>query len=281
MDEALEAVRPGARLALGGQWFHNNPAAAARALVRRGVGNLRLVAPPPAGYAVDLLLGAGVVAEALVGHVSFEHMGLAPNLRRVAEDGLVKIVDGDEATILGGLMAQLEHLPAHPVTSVKGTDIQHSAVAQNRIGGVVAPVALQPDVCILHVQEADIYGNVRHLGAAFCDPLFAKASRHVIVTADRIVDNQEVRKDPRRTTLPGYLVDAVVEVPYGAHPGSSHGLYPHDEEAIRHYVASACDYRDWRSKYLEPFVLDPLDHEAYLAMVGGRGRLAQLMETVA
>jgi glutaconate CoA-transferase subunit A len=280
LNDALSVVQPGQLVALGGLWFHNNPCAAVRALARRGVEGLQIVAAPPSSYAVDLLIGAGCVTRATVGHVSFEHLGFAPNFRRAAQDGTVTIIDADEATILGGLMATVEHLESHPVTSVKGTDIARSPIAPRNRAGVVAPVAMSPDVCILHAQEADIYGNVRDLGTPFCDPLFAKASKHVIVTTDRIVDNSVVRQEPHRTTIPGYLVDAVVEAPFGAHPCSSHGVYAHDEQLISQYIKAGADAATWWRDYLEPYVKEPESLAHYVERVGGAERILQLAERV-
>jgi glutaconate CoA-transferase subunit A len=280
LNDALLAVQPGHLVALGGLWFHNNPCAAVRALARREVRELQIVAAPPSSYAVDLLIGAGCVTRATVGHVSFEHLGFAPNFRRAAQQGAVTIIDADEATILGGLMATVEHLDSHPVTSVKGTDIARSPIAPRNDAGVVAPLAMSPDVCILHAQEADIYGNVRDLGTPFCDPLFAKASKHVIVTVDRIVDNSVVRKEPHRTTIPGYLVDAVVEAPFGAHPCSSHGVYVHDEQLISEYIEAGADAATWLHDYFEPYVKDPESLADYLERVGGAYRILHLAETV-
>jgi glutaconate CoA-transferase subunit A len=280
LDDALAHVGPGQLVALGGLWFHNNPCAAVRALARRKVRDLRIVAAPPSSYVVDLLIGAGCVAQATVGHVSFEHLGFAPNFRRAAQQGSVRIVDADEATILGGLMATVEHLDSHPVTSVKGTDIGRSAAAPRNDAGVVAPVALRPDVCLLHAQEADIYGNVRNLGTSFCDPLFAKASKRVIVTVDRIIGNSEIRAQPNRTTIPGYLVDAVVEAPFGAHPCSSHGIHVHDELGIGAYIKAGASVDTWRRDYLGPYVDKPESLEEYVQLVGGANWILALSEVV-
>jgi len=280
LAEAMDVVCDGQLLVLGGLWFHNNPSALAREIVRRRIHNLRIIAAPPSGYAVDLLIGGGCVAEATIGHVSFEHMGLAPNFQRAAQTGAVKIIDADEATILGGFMATLEHLQDHPVTSVRGTDIMSSPIARRNSDGVVAPRAIVPDVCLLHAQEADIYGNVRNFGNSFADPLFAKAARHVIVSVDRIVENSEVRKEPHRTTIPGYLVDRIVCAPGGAHPGSSQGLYPHDETAVKAYIKAGRDTGSWEADYLEPLVHAPGTHEDYLAAIGGWEHLVALNEVV-
>lgn len=280
MADALDQVRSGDLVAIGGLWFHNNPSAAVRELARRNILDLRIVAAPPSSYAVDVMIGSGCVREATLGHVSFEHMGLAPNFRRAAETGSTRIIDADEATILGGIMATLEHLDEHRVPSVRGTDIMHSPIANRAGDGVVAPRAMRPDVCLLHAQEADVFGNVRALGTPFCDALFAKASRHVIVTVDRIVENDEIRREPHRTTIPAYLVDAVVEAPYGAHPASSHGRYTHDESAIRAYVAAGADFAIWKRDYWLPLIEEPVDLADYVERVGGAAYIDALGETV-
>ncbi|WP_199786478.1 CoA transferase subunit A [Streptomyces sp. HGB0020] len=285
LSEAVALVPSGAFVALGGLWFHNNPSAAVHELIRQGVEGLTIVAAPPSSYAVDLLIGAGAVRTAYLAHVSFDHLGMAPNFRRAGESGEVEIIDGDEALLLGGLMATLEALPKHPVHSLKGTDLlRRSPLAglSDAFGGadVAAPAAMAPDVCLLHAQEADVYGNVRYEGTPFCDPLLAKASHKVIVCVDRLVDNEEIRRDPHRTVIPGYLVDAVVETPYGAHPCASQGHYAHDEERLTAYMAAGRTAAGWRSDYLEPYVLRPRTPQEYLAVVGGAERIERLASVV-
>lgn len=242
MSDALGRVSAGARLGIGGLWFHNTPSAAIHHLVRdRQADRLVLVTAPPSSYGTDLLVAAGLVATAYTPHVSFEHLGLAPSLRHAAETGAIDLVESDEATLLGGMMATVEGLAAHPVPSLRGTDhLQASPLMQDRDPrGVVHAPALRVDVAILHVQEADEYGNARHLGAPFVDPLLAKVADQVVVTADRIISNDTVREAPRLTTIPSYLVDAVVEAPFGALPCSSHGLYPHDQDWLQDYLEAA------------------------------------------
>ncbi|MCW1100251.1 CoA transferase subunit A [Streptomyces sp. RS2] len=281
LSEAMALVPSEAFVALGGLWFQNNPSAAVHELIRQGTGDLTIVAAPPSSYAVDVLIGAGAVRTAYLAHVSFDHLGMAPNFRRAAETGSIEIIDGDEALILGGLMATLEALPHHPVHSVKSTDLlQRSRLPGPPGQDVAAPVAMRPDVCLLHAQEADMYGNVRYDGTPFCDPLLAKASRKVIVCVDRIVDNDEIRRDPHRTVIPGYLVDAVVETPYGAHPCASQGRYAHDEKLLTAYIAAGRSVAQWRDEYLEPYVLEPRTSDQYLAAVGGAARIERLASEV-
>jgi glutaconate CoA-transferase subunit A len=282
---ALTVVQDGCFLAIGGLWFHNKPMAAIRELVRRGVRDLILTAAPPSSFDADLLIGAGCVREAYLAHVSFEHMGLAPNFRRAVEQGHIDLHECDEATLLGGLMATAEGLPYHAISSLKATDhLRTSPLAQPytaRDGStIVAAPALRPDVAMLHAQEADEYGNVRSLGTAFCDAILAKTASHVVVTVDRIVSNEEIRAAPERTTIPAYLVDAVVEAPFGAHPCSSHGHYPHDERHIREYISAstaAGSYQAWLQRYVHRC----RSHDEYLAAIGGPALFERLQQETA
>lgn len=282
MPEALGAVSPGTFLAVGGLWFHNTPSAALREIIRSRVGQLTLITAPPSSLGSDLLIAAGAVARAYLAHVSFEHLGLAPNFRRATESGELDLVECDEATLLGGLMATLEGIPEHPIVSLKGTDhLGRSPLARpyETSGGeaVVVSPAIKPDVAIIHAQEADAYGNVRCFGTPFCDPLFAKAASHVIVTADRIVPNETVRSEPHRTTIPGYLVDAVVAAPFGAHPCSSHGMYAHDEDHLREYIAASSGGPP--TSYLGRYVFGTAGQTEYLQAVGGPAHIGTLGET--
>jgi len=84
---------------------------------------------------------------------------------------------------------------------------------------VVCVRSLQPDWAIVHVQEADIYGNARILGSKFQDILLSRAAKKTIITTEKIVDTEVMRKDPGLTAIPHFLVAAVVEAPGGAKPG--------------------------------------------------------------
>ncbi|MFC6989255.1 CoA-transferase [Haloplanus sp. GCM10025708] len=93
-----------------------------------------------------------------------------------------------------------------------------------------------PDVGVVHATEADEEGNVRYDGADLTESLVAKAADRVFVTAERIVDTETFAADPAATDVPGFLVDGVAEVPYGAHPCSSPGTYDYDADHLREYL---------------------------------------------
>lgn len=103
----------------------------------------------------------------------------------------------------------------------------------------VAIPAIQPSWTIIHVHEADEFGNVRIRGAKYDDVLKAKAAKNVLVTCERLVPAGEFARHPELVDLPGFLVDAVVEVPHGAWPNGCDGDYSYDEEFITAYLTAA------------------------------------------
>ena len=93
---------------------------------------------------------------------------------------------------------------------------------------VIVVPALNPDVAIVHVQRADNEGNAHIWGIIGEQKEAAFASRHVILTAEEIVDEAVIRSDPNRTLIPGFIVDAVCQVPFASHPSYTQGYYDRD-----------------------------------------------------
>lgn len=108
----------------------------------------------------------------------------------------------------------------------------------------VAVKALVPDWAIVHVQEADEFGNARIIGSQFQDHLLARAARKTIITAERIIDTEVFRANPEFNTIPHFLVAAVVEAPNGARPGICFGEYETvDAAGMKRYAGAVKDDR--------------------------------------
>src|SRR5207247_763084 len=78
--------------------------------------------------------------------------------------------------------------------------------------------ALFPDVALLHVHRADVFGNCQIDGYPHMDADIARAATTVLVTTEEIVGEEETRRRPERTVIPGFVVDALVLAPFGAFP---------------------------------------------------------------
>ena len=278
-DRAVAGIADGTSVGLGGWIFNSQPMALVRALIRQGAKNLDLV-PSASSIAPDLLIGAGRVRSTMCLFISFEHLGLAPQFRRAAEAGALKVYEMDGPGFAGGLRASICDLPFMPIpdlaTDLPKVNPNHYRPLPGALGErrllAVSPIC--PDVCFIHAQQADEYGNVQFLGAPFFDVMLARASRRLIVSVDRIVSPDIVRRANHLTKLPAAMVDAVVEAPFGAHPTASPSLYRMDEAHLRDYVKASAK-ADAYAAYLARFIGLPADNAAYLNELGG-ARLASL-----
>jgi glutaconate CoA-transferase subunit A len=277
LETALSVVKDGMTLGIGGWIFHGQPMALVRGLIRKGVRDLTLV-PAPGSIAPDMLIGAGCVKTTACVFISFEHLGLAPNFRRAAQSGTIKVLEMDGPGIAGGLRAGACDLPYGLIPDL-GTDLPRvnpdgyrRARVQEGDRPLLEVPAIKPDVVLLHGQQADEFGNVQYFGASYFDLLMAQAGKHVICLVDRIVPSSTVRQSARLTRIPAAFVDAVVVSPFGAHPGASSGLYEQDEAYLSSYVAASRDQTTFDAKIAG----DTRDGEAaYLDRIGAR-TLAQL-----
>lgn len=159
-------------------------------------------------------------------------------------------------------------VPYVPVIGLVGTDLlkrrDDMVLAPDPFGeGQVTVVAkaMRPDVAVFHADKADRYGNVS-CGYDVEAVILAEASKHVVVTAEEIVDRL-TESDAAGTFIPSIFVDAVAHAPHGAHPGGFTGRYAPDAEAMRRYVAAARDDASFAA-YLEEHVFGPGSHEEYV-----------------
>ena len=287
IDEALDQVQPGTTVAIGGFINSSHPMIAVRGLIRRGVKNLRLVGAASAGLEVDLLIAAGCVREVVTPYVSGEALApIGPAFRAAAQAGKIDVFELDEALYYCGLRAAAQRVPFNPWKAGVGTSFPEVNPAlrlmQDPVSGeqLIAVPAINIDVAFLHAAYADIYGNVQHVGHGYGDRAIYAAADRTFVQVEKIVSNEEIRKEPLKTSIPG--ATGVIRAPFGAHPYSSPGFYTEDVGHIGEYVKAATqwakddDFSPLRA-YIDRYVMEPEDHVAYLERIGMR-RLLSLDE---
>jgi acyl CoA:acetate/3-ketoacid CoA transferase alpha subunit len=241
-------------------------------IVRKGIRKLK-VSGHTAVHDLDVLIAGDCVEAVDVAYsFAYETRGLSKNSRRAVESGKVRCVEWTNAALSWRIKAAAMGLPFLPARNMMGSDtFRYSAarVIECPFTGqrLVALPALMPDVAIIHVHYADKYGNCVIKGASVKDDDLAKASKRVIVTAERIVPNSVFRDAPERTTIPYFCVDAVIEAPHGSHPGNMPNEYYFDEEHIRGYMKAGADESTLR-EYLDKWVYSVKDFEEYLDLVG-------------
>jgi glutaconate CoA-transferase subunit A len=241
------------------------------------------VVAPTAGLEVDLLVAAGCVRKVATSYVGAEAAApLGPAFRAAAEAGAIEIWDGDEAHFAVGLRAAGHGLPFLPWRGGVGTSLPQlnpelvefdDPVRGERL---LAIPALKLDVALIQSETADEYGNVQFGTTGYMDPLLAAAADRVLVQADRIVSNEEIRKRPERTYF--WRNTTVVRAPWGSHPYSSGSLATDGEHLAEYAKAAQGAGRGDRAaldEYLERYVHGPKSHEDYLEAIGVR-RLAEL-----
>ena len=133
--------------------------------------------------------------------------------------------------------------------------------------------ALFPDVALIHVQKADRLGNCQIDGYPHMDADIARAASTVLVTAEQIVSEDEIRLQGDRTLIPGFMVDALAHVPYGSYPHECYGAYDAEPEHFTSYVDGILARGSAAvAEYLERYVYAPAAHADYLALFGDERR---------
>jgi acyl CoA:acetate/3-ketoacid CoA transferase alpha subunit len=221
-----------------------------------------------------LLVAAGAVAKIDVGF-----MGLGDTLNKAVERGDVTVSEWTNGTLTLRHLAGAMGVPFLPTRALLGTDtLRYSGamvIADPFTGKPIALVpAVNPDVGLIHVHQADVYGNARCFGPGVQPLETAMASRKVIVSTDEIISHDDIRKDPGRTTIPYYLVDAVVYAPFGAYPGGLPGVYEMDFEHFGQYFGM--ERQGQLAEYLDRYVYSVASDEEMLESRVGLKRLSEL-----
>ncbi|MFQ5951608.1 MAG: CoA transferase subunit A, partial [Candidatus Geothermarchaeales archaeon] len=235
-------VSDGDKVFVGG--FGNlYPFALAHEVIRQGRKNLTLCKHSPELIG-DQLIGARCVKKLVFSWLGNPGVGSSHCLRRAVEKGKPQPVELEEythAATTGMLRAGAMGLPFLPTKAILGSDIPK----QNRkIKFMDCPYtgeklclipSLNPDVALIHAQRADTEGNVQVWGVTSDIQDGALASKKIIVSVEEVVESEVTRRDPNRTLIPGFMVDAVVHEPWGAHPSSAQGFYDRDNDYFIRY----------------------------------------------
>jgi glutaconate CoA-transferase subunit A len=112
-------------------------------------------------------------------------------------------------------------------------------------------------------------------GISIADLELARASKHLIITCERLVPNEEIRNHPSSTSIPYLLVDAVCEVPYGSYPGNMPYEYFSDEEHLRLWLETEKNPEKFR-KFLDRYIYGTKDFNEYLELCGGLKKISVL-----
>ncbi len=268
-----DLVADGASVALGLQLEQMIPFAAGHEIIRQKKRDLTLIGPI-SDILFDQLIGAGCVKEVIAAWVGNVMMGSAYNFRRAVEQDGMKVFNLTNFSVALALQAGAMGVPFLPTRTALGSDITKG---NHFFSPIFSPFAhkeplwavraLNPDVTIVHVQRSDRDGNAHCWGNFGVMLESVRAAKRVIVVAEEIVEPEVIASDPNRTVIPGFLVNAIVECPYGAHPSPVQGCYKRDNAFFRQYhdqTKASADSEAW----LERWVYGVEDRRAYMNQLG-------------
>jgi len=272
LETAASLIPSGSSLTIGGSIIRRSPVALIRELIRQEKSGFTVLAYP-AGFTTDLLAGAGAVDRVEAVYEGLFQFGFSYNFRRGVESGAIDMRDFDEVSMAARFRAAAAGLPFMPTDAMLGTGM--AAYNPEQVKEITCPFtgrrlhAVEPaasDFTLLHGYIADEYGNVQFpvsRDADDLDPVMAKAANRLIVTVEKIVPHREILKNPNLTYIPHTWVEAVVEVPFGAHPLSCDGYYDEDEEHMEAYQELMKEERF--AEYAEKYITGPANHAEYLS----------------
>ena len=270
MRDAIAAhVHDGEVIAIEG-FTHLICFAAAHEIIRQQRRRLTLCRLTP-DLIADQMIAAGCLERLVFSWAGNPGAGSLHAFRRAVERGAqsLEIEEYSHFVLVARFSAGAAGLPFWPLRNYEGTDLPRANASIKSVTcpftgeNVAAVPALVPDVTIVHVQRADAEGNSQVWGITGVHKEAAFAAKRVIVVAEEIVDGAVVRSDPNRTLIPGFIVDAVVHEPWGAHPSYVQGYYDRDNAFYVEWEDISRDPGRLKA-YLDEFVFATPDRREYL-----------------
>jgi len=290
LQEAVTTfIKDGSHIAIGGFCTARNPMALTYEIIRQGKKNLHLYVHSH-GQAFDLLIGAGSVKRV---ELAYGGMGrfasTCVRFRKAIQNVDIEWEDYTNYEMTLRFFAGSLGIPFMVTKTSLGSDVltkegfrpetrKEYKVVRKKLAVMNSPFsdegdkvvlvpAINADVAVIHAQYVGEEGTVRIEGLKFTDVEIAKCADKLVVTCERIVPEPYLRQNPDINCLPFFLVDAIVEVPYGAHPTSCFNSYDYDAQHLNMYRRMAEDDGNF-NQYLSEWVYGVSSHNEYVARVG-------------
>lgn len=277
LDEAIQRyVTPGAFVALEG-FTHLIPFAAGHEIIRQGIRDLTLLRLTP-DIIYDQLIGVGAARKLIFSWLGNPGVGSLYRIRDAIENDYPAALELDErshSAMTAAYTAGAARLPMGIYRGYAGDLQQHSPIATVTcpFSGeqVLASPAVNPDVTIIHAQQADARGNVLIRGILGVQREIALAAEKLLVTVEEVVE--ELPSEPNDCVLPHWVVSAVCRVPQGAYPSYAHGFYGRDNDFYRGWTAISKS-RERFQEWIDRHVTSTNNHTEFLASLGKQGVVA-------
>lgn len=251
---------------------HLIPFAAGHEIIRQGRRELVLARATP-DLIYDQMIAAGCARKVIFSYMGNPGVGSLRIVRQEIESGNLAWEEYSHFAMISRLQAGASGLPFIPMNQTAAPDLEKANPNFRRVTDpytgveVVVVPPLKPDVAIVHVQRADASGNAQIWGIVGEQKESAFAAERVILTAEQIVSEEVIRSDPNRTSIPGFIVDAVCHVPYCSHPSYTQGYYDRDNTFYLTWDQIS-ESRQSVQKYLDEWVFGVRDRSEYWQKLG-------------
>ncbi|HUC70858.1 MAG TPA: CoA-transferase [Stellaceae bacterium] len=275
LDEAAALVPDGAWVGIGGSTLSRTPMAMVWALIRARRRDL-VCARGISSSEGELLFAAGVSRHLITSWFSLGIVwGVSRIMRAYTESNRARFEEWSHMAMGMRFRAGAMAVPFLPMRSMLGSDVIAQLPEARAIDcpftgeKLVLVPALNPDFALIHVQRCDAYGNAQIDGLPFMDLDLALAANQVILTTERIVSNDQIRRRPDHTKIPFFAVEAVVEAPFGCAPHECYGVYePLFDHLDRYAAALKPDAEQGIRDYLDHYFFEPKSWTEYLDRIG-------------
>lgn len=298
LEEAVRHyMRDGIQLAFSGfTGFNRNPFAFAWETVRQGFKNLHIV-DRHGSQCTWLLNAVSAISIYETNWMGWGEMAgkLDLNLDRNYKEGRMILEDYSHGAMAMRFLAGAIGAPFIPYNAPLGSDLynpEYDALGKAGLrdgsnpripkkkfipledpfwgdGQVVLLPAARPELAIIHVAQAGDKGTARWRGVGTIDKELCFACDRVIITAEEIVPEAEMRKHPENNQIPFFTVDAVVECPWGAFPSSVPFYYDYDAPFMRAMDAASRTPEELK-RWLDEWVYGPENWDDFVVKLGAR-----------
>lgn len=281
LEQAAALVPDGASVGIGGSTLSRTPMAMIWQLIRSNKKHLD-VSRSIVSSEGDLLFASGICDRIQTSWFSQGIVwGISKVMRHYVESKKTRYEEWSHLAMGMRFRAGAMGVPFLPMRPMLGSDVLRMRPEAKAIKcpftgeDLLLVPALNPDVALIHVQRCDAYGNAQMDGLSFMDIDLAMAANRVILTTERIVSNDQIRRTPDQTKIPFIAVDAVVEVPYGCAPHECTNVYEPLFSHMDYYTEKVnSDPVAGMQDYIQRYIRDPKSWTDYLGLLG----LEQLLD---
>ena len=275
LEEAAALVKDGETVGIGGSTLSRTPMAMVWSLIRARRKRLTCARGITSSEG-DWLFASGACDHMITSWFSQGIVwGISKVMRHHIENGLARFDEWSHMAMGMRFRAGAMGVPFLPMRSMLGSDVARQRPEAREMDcpftgeKLLLVPALNPDVALIHVQRCDAYGNAQMDGLQFLDIDLAMAANRVILTTERIVSNDQIRRVPDQTKIPFFAVEAVVEAPFGCAPHECSGV---NEPLFKHmdYYTGLVnkDPVKGMADYLERYIHGPKSWTEYLNLLG-------------